>query len=80
VGIAGYVTARGRRLALIAVNRGFSTGTHHFRLNLFRRNRASLLRFISGHRKAQALLTITAMPTGAPSESTTAQAVITLGR
>jgi phospholipase C len=78
--VSGSVTIRRRRLALISASRSLTAGTHRFRVNLSRRNRAILLRAIKARRTGQAQLTIGASATGAPSESTSAEALIQLRR
>jgi phospholipase C len=76
--VAGHLTIRRRRVPLILVSRRLAAGPHRFRVNLSRRNRATLLRAISGHRSVRASLTISASQLGAPSESTSAEVQIRL--
>jgi phospholipase C len=78
--VSGYITIRRRRVALISVARSLTAGQHRFRVNFSRRNRAILLRQIKAHNAIPAMLRFGASETGAPGESTSAEAGLQLRR
>jgi phospholipase C len=78
--VGGYVMIRRRRLAVLSITRLLAVGPHRFAVNLSRRNRAILLRTIKARRTVPAVLSFAASEPGAPSESTTAEALIRLRR
>jgi hypothetical protein len=76
--VSGYVRIRGRNLRLVTLTRSLSAGAHRFQVSLSRRNRAFLLRAVHAHRAGVGFLTFSASQAGAPSESTSASAQLTL--
>ncbi|HWX74499.1 MAG TPA: alkaline phosphatase family protein, partial [Solirubrobacteraceae bacterium] len=78
--VSGYVTIRRRHLPLVTLARSLAAGTHRFRVNLSRRNRAILLRAIKARKTVPAVLAFSAAQTGFPSELTSGEAHVTLRR
>jgi phospholipase C len=76
--VSGSVRVNGRRLGLVAITRSLSAGSHRFRMKLSRRNRGFLLRALRARRTGAGLLAFRASQAGAPGESTSGSAQVTL--